>query len=743
MVLLILLLGLLCSAGASAQTEALQAQAESIKIDAESISYDQKTDTVTATGDVVVRRGDTVLRAKRVEVQRGTSEAHAEGDVVLHGAEGVLTARQVDLDLENETGSIVDGSVYSPQYGYSLSGERIEKGLGQRYRIENGKFTTCNCGEGAPSWSIAGEKVNIDLNGYGRLEGGTFNVLDYPIFYLPRAVFPVTRERQTGFLLPRFGASNRRGFQLIQPFYLAINRSHDLTAALDVETGARLGMLGEYRYALSPETAGTLSASYFNEIFRSAADRQKIGTTVPENRWSVVGEHTQGLPDDTVGYVDLFLVSDDLFLREINTFSVDYRHDVLDRTRRYTDSRVGALHTWDRAALQVEGQYYQDLIGSQSLTLQRVPELHFWGQSSLGSLAFGSVDLSATSFQRQSGIDGFRFDVKPGVTVPLRTSLPIRAALNLAVRETAYSLTQRRMRGGLDPDSQAQWVLELPGQVSRETAQLGAEAGTEFSRVYRVGGTQLQRLKHTIEPVISYEYVPAVAQNDLPLFDSIDRVDRRNLVTYGIVSRLLGKYAGAAGEPSGAGAPSVRELGSLSLLQSYDFERQIAPVGQPPGGPKGDHFSDIDLAVRANPSRSTSVLARTSYDGSAGDISAAAVAVRLADPRARDEHRPRQLESRSNATIGYRFITQGILQQVDGSLLLHLTDYLGFLFASRYDVQNQQLLETHFGLRLLSRCDCWGLDLAVTDKTNPSEVEVRAQLTLVGLGSSPGGSGLP
>ncbi len=39
-------------------------------------------------------------------------------------------------------------------------------------------------------------------------------------------------------------------------------------------------------------------------------------------------------------------------------------------------------------------------------------------------------------------------------------------------------------------------------------------------------------------------------------------------------------------------------------------------------------------------------------------------------------------------------------------------------------------------VRLTSACDCWSLDLGVTDKSNPNEIEVRAQLTLVGLGSA-------
>ena len=64
---------------------------------------------------------------------------------------------------------------------------------------------------------------------------------------------------------------------------------------------------------------------------------------------------------------------------------MDYHRDVLTRTRRYTESKVGVLHTWNHAAAQIEGDYYQDLIEADDVTLQRVPDLRLWGQQSIGA----------------------------------------------------------------------------------------------------------------------------------------------------------------------------------------------------------------------------------------------------------------------------------------------------------------------------------------------------------------------
>jgi len=606
---------------------------------------------------------------------------------------------------------------------YSLWGERVEKGLGQSYRIENGRFTTCQCAEGPPSWSISGEQLNVDLGGYGRLRGGTFNILDVPVAYIPRALFPVQRERQSGFLMPQFGVSNRRGFQTLVPVYWAIDKSQDATLALDVETSARAGVVGEYRYAVSRQSRGRLEASYFNESFRGLAPSKPFELSVPEQRWSIVGEHDQQFSDRTAAYVDAFLVSDDLFLREINTYAFEHTHDVAIRTLPYTESRAGVVHLWDHAALTADTTYYQDLTAHESSTLQRVPEITLWGQGRLTPWALGAFTGSAVDFQRARGADGIRLDLHPAAFVPLPLGPLAFGAVKASVRETAYHLTNDRV-----PLTGQQ----LPRDTSREIFELGAEVGTVLSRTYPVRWLALEKIKHTLEPAISYLYIPAVGQEDLPLFDGVDRISRRNLISYGLVSRFVGKFADTSGDHTGpASPPPVRELARLFLMQSVDVSREIDPLQT---GRAADHFSDLDFGGRVNPSRSLSLRFDSNYDTGNTNFSAARVGLFVEDPRPAAQDR--RLQTRTSAGVSYRVLTQNLLQEVDGNFALHVTDWAGLLYSTRYDVVARRFLDNFVGIRLISTCDCWGLDIAVTNRTNPQEVEVRAQLTLVGLGSN-------
>jgi LPS-assembly protein len=698
-----------------------------INVDAEEITYDRKADQVVARGKVVIRRGETELRADEVRIDRTTNQAEAFGNVRVTSPDGTVDADRAHLDLNNETGLLENAYVHSHNE-YSLFGARIGKGLGQTYHIENGRFTTCDCGNRAPDWSISGRQLDVTLRGYGKLRGGTFNILDTPVLYIPAAWFPANLERQSGFLMPRFGASNRRGFQTILPFFLAINKSHDLTIAGDVETSARAGVIGEYRYALSGETQGIIGASYFNESLGDSGGVD-LDDSIPEDRWSVSAQHRQPLLLGSFGYVDGLAVSDDAFLRQINTFAFDYEADVKLRTLPYTESAVGAVRTWDRALFKTEAKYYQDLDAQGELdsqTLHRVPQATLIAQSTFTDYLMADFESSFDDYQRGAGAAGLRLDLRPGFALPLPLGPYAFGSVHTAFRETAYHLTETEVSRS-DPTM-------LDRNQNRETVEVVARVGTALTRVYDVRTWRLDRLQHTVEPTFEYMYLPSVSQDEQPLFDYIDRLNRRNLVSYGVASRFVGKFMPPAGDKA-EGADDVRELGRVWVAQSYDISRRIARVDDTEQETTSDHFSDIDFGARFNPSRDFSLRFRTQYDAKNEEISAANVGFFLVDPREYFDRSQLQLGNRTSLGVSYRFLTGNRLQEINSSVVIRITDWLGFIYASRYDLIEDGFLDNHFGLRFVSTCDCWAFEIAVTDRTNPNEIEARAQLTLLGLGS--------
>jgi LPS-assembly protein len=101
----------------------------------------------------------------------------------------------------------------------------------------------------------------------------SLDVLGYPVVPLPYALFPANSSRETALLAPRVGESGLQGFQYLQPLYWAINKSSDATAALDVETSQRVGLLGEYRLQNGEDDYLRINGAFMDESIRSDANR--------------------------------------------------------------------------------------------------------------------------------------------------------------------------------------------------------------------------------------------------------------------------------------------------------------------------------------------------------------------------------------------------------------------------------------------------------------------------------------
>ncbi|HJQ74353.1 MAG TPA: LPS assembly protein LptD [Gaiellaceae bacterium] len=557
-----------------------------VAVDAESLSYDREANTLTARGGVTLTRGDTTLTADEVIYDRTNGIAEARGHVVLTDPQATVQGDFAHLNLEEETGWVEDADATLHASNYILRAGKLEKQGGPRYSVAGGVFTTCECGGlEKPSWSIAGKQTDVKLEGAGVVRSMTFRVKDVPVLWVPYLVFPANTQRQTGLLIPRVGFSNRRGFQYEQPFFWAINKSSDATVALDVETEARIGAIGEYRYALSRAARGSFTAAYYNESIRGRTqgtrEPNNLPADIPEDRFAFAGRHRQPFYGKSRFYLDLFAVSDDLFLREINTFSYSSKNDLAIRSTRFTTSRTGLYKGWGSGLANVEAAYYQDLIDPQDLALQKLPRLEAeHSMPLLGDRVVARFAGQAIDYQREEGFDGLRADLAPDLLVPFHLGRALHGSIGGQLRETAYHLTDQQQVAVAVPVSGAlpefitvprRLLPELRADRSRELAIVNGRLGTGIERVFEFRHLGLERLKHTIEPEVQYLFVPPVHRDfqerdatidcgRLPggtpgqscavtlfgtdyLFDERDAINRRNFFSYGFTTRLLGRAA--------------------------------------------------------------------------------------------------------------------------------------------------------------------------------------------------------
>ncbi len=113
--------------------------------------------------------------------------------------------------------------------------------------LEDIDFTLCP--EGNDDVMISSSEVNLDPHSrQGVARNPKIRFKNIPILQLPYLRFPIGSDRLSGFLYPKFDASEKRGTSIEVPYYfnLAPNRDATLTTTYHSKRGAQL--YTEYRY---------------------------------------------------------------------------------------------------------------------------------------------------------------------------------------------------------------------------------------------------------------------------------------------------------------------------------------------------------------------------------------------------------------------------------------------------------------------------------------------------------------
>ncbi len=748
----------------------------------------------TVKGDAVMTQGGSILKADEIQVYRRQRQAQAIGNVHLVDPEVELWATKANIDLNRETLVLYDAKVFAKQNTYHMAGQKIEKLEGQNYAITKGFFTTCGCRKDTPDWSITAGQMDVAVGGSGTAHGAGFDVLGVPILKMPYATFPADTSRHSGLLSSKEGESGLRGFQYFQPFYWAINKSSDATAAFDLETSQRIGGLGEYRLTNGPDDYFWADAAYYNESLRTKSNRtedivddQIANPTIPFQRWDGIAMARQHLTDDLTLYGDTITVSDALELREMNNWTLSRGFGNNFASLRDAMSHFGVLDSYEDGYANIEGTFNQDLIQPQTFALQRLPAATLIGREQLPTgYGFFDYDADVTNFYRNEGQSGWRFNAMPQYTLPVRlgdyATLFGSAGVLANVWESRGNLLNITPVGtdGLIYNNGVSLGTPLTTQwQARAIPFMSAGASTVLDRIFNVDGTSIEKLKNTVEPFVDYSYVPRIYQGNTPLWDQYDRMESRSLVTYGFTTRLFAKVKNRPTDedtdkaqdllpsengpvvgpynqqsngfnliPQGTGqivrdGEHVDELGELTIQQGYDFSHDVSA--------DSSHISDLQGLLSVYPTSIASLGSEVDYNprGHAG-ITYSSVFMNLQPPWSTNpENKPKVFMGRavqgSFLQFSYNYVnsqntvfastTRSGTQYGNASAYMDLFKYLGAYFGPSYDFSAGRLLDAEYGLRLKSPCDCWAADTALIQSYNPNEVQFQIQVTLGGLGS--------
>ncbi len=578
-------------------------------ISADTMSYDAEKSLYKGNGNVIIAREKTQLTAEEVMFDPKDMIAKASGNVVLTAGLDRLTCQRIELDLNTETGTLYQSSVFLNDGHFYIRGDKIEKTGADSYFAEKATVTTCD-GEN-PDWKITARKLDVTIEGYGIATHAAVWAGSIPVLYTPFLAFPVKIKRQTGLISPRIGGSNRKGVSYEQPLFWAINDQSDMTFNLNYmeKRGQQYGL--EYRYFPSRDAKGMLMLDWLDDLKVDRSNDNSYGydddgyLRPDHERYWFRMKHDQSLGAGYNAKLDLDIVSDQDYLPEFKNTLTGLKNSkkafetFMGRGfEDYTDIRrsnsLNLSKTWTSYNLNA-GIFWTDFIAEYNLasektedpSVQYLPAIDFdSSKHRLGQTPFyTSLNTQYTFLYRRdlplryasTVTRTHRMDIYPRIFLPFNWNHYLSIEPSIGVRETAWYAAEDKADPKVDnQDGTDILEADLNEYQSRELWDFRLDLSNGFYRIYHTALGDIDRIKHDILPKITYQYLPRVDQDDHPSFDLIDRIPSRNLITYSLTNILTYRRQAplpptAAKEDSDKTAPVYRQIARLKLEQSYDL----------------------------------------------------------------------------------------------------------------------------------------------------------------------------
>ena len=656
-----------------------------VQIDAEFFSA-ERGQPVIAREQVRVRQGDRRLETEEMVFDRDTGRLDLP--VLLHYRDAFIAIRAERAWVDSQ-----DSRGRFEQVGYQIADS---DGAGQavlvellsptRAELEDFDFTTCDPAN--PDWQLKAGQVRLNLDrGQGVARHARLEFKGVPILYSPWLSFPLSDERQSGFLYPQFGFSSDDGFDLRVPWYwnIAPNQDATFTPRWIQDRGTQLTT--EYRF-LTRRQRGQIDLEALPSD--SKADR---------NRYYGQFDYRATLAPGWWSTVNVRRASDD-------DYFVDLGSDLADSAVQFLRSSVSARGSGRNWSFQVMADAFQVLdvnVAPGNEPYRRLPRIQLDIDQPLTRGLEFVMDNELVYFDRDAGVTGARFDTHSRLRYNLlRPGWFLRP--EVGVRSTAYDVSG--------------WEASSP---TRTTPIASFDAGLIFERRTQRGDVQ------TLEPRLFYLYVPFENQDDLPNFDTrdltfgmsqlfhhnrfsgADRQGDANQLTLALSSRLIGADDGRSRLEA--------SIGQILYFRDLKVQLDDQPVDE-------RSRSATVAEVFWRPARQVVLNAGLQWDHKESETQVARFGLSFIGRDARQ------------ASIGYRYRRDRV-DQVDLRFRYPVRANINLIGRVNYSFEDDETLELLGGIEYES-C-CWALRLTgreyIRDRDSETRRTVFMELHLKGLGS--------
>lgn len=587
---------------------------------------------------VEMAQGDMRFYADTVQYCVSTNRMIATGNVLLIETDHQIAADRADFNAQTRLGTFYNargfatlgappGARQQPsgpaEPDVQFYGDTLEKTSEDSYLITNGGFTSCV--QANPRWEMTSGSIKLRVDHYALLRNMFLKVKGVPAIYLPIMYYPLSKEnRNTGFLMPSYGASSYKGQTISNSFFWAIDRSQDATFMYDWFSKTGQAMAGEYRY-VSLGGTGSIRTDFLDEHPTMFVDTDGTEVEQPGRRaFRTYGNLSQQLGGSwyAQGRADY---SSDLSVDRV------YDSDITRasrRTRNYGGSVSGTTKgirvtgTFDR------NEYFaENSTSSLRGTLPRVnvsrPDRLIPGLPVYASVNSEFVRIEQKEYktdrtlQRDDGLN--RFDIVPAIRFPFNKLAFLTFNTTAQFRNTFWteSLLTQMLNGVEVPVlDQNNRQVRLDAPISRRFVELSADVnGPTLVRIWDAPkAAYAQRFRHSIEPFAQIMYRTSIDNYvAIPKLESSDSiVGSATSYTYGMNTRFYAKRTvdGPRAIPREVISASIRQTyntNALSILSdAQQRQNNVVPTSR---------FTPVQLLVRSSPFDGVTGTFRTDYDG--------------------------------------------------------------------------------------------------------------------------------
>jgi LPS-assembly protein len=467
--------------------------------------------------------------------------------------------------LVEEDQQVVDDAHYR-LYDRHARGEAKQITIYQKTKMVLNKATYTTCNPHQNTWKLSAKQVDLNKKtGRGQARDARLYVKDIPIFYIPYMDFPIDDRRQTGFLYPSFGMTNRSGAEFSVPFYWNMAPNYDLTLTPRVLSKRGLEFQGHYRY-LTRHSQGELEGSFLpnDRAYRQfrqtrISNHPKMANLDPRitalnthnNRQALRYKQDLQLNTYSTAQLQYHTVGDD-------NYFMDFGDNIGIASTTQLLQQVDVNHASPYWLMQAKLQQYQTLHPFDGPVTQnvyrRLPQISLQNNVDLPLGSLWTMNSDYTHFlHKQDPLTGATFttgdrlQLRPSLSLPLyRPSGYIRPRIQWNM--LFYALTVGA--NNVNPQrSNPKLMLPI----------FDVDTGLFFERNLTV---RKNAFIQTLEPRAYYLAVPFRNQNGLPNFDTgypgfsynqlfwdnrftgLDRIGDANQLTLSITSRFFPENTG-------------------------------------------------------------------------------------------------------------------------------------------------------------------------------------------------------